>query len=335
MARVNVVASSKEANYTFIPKGYEVPTDVDYFHITTNNTIYGTEIRKDFDLPVRLVADMSSDIFSRPSTCRSMTHLRRCPEECVACRRDICHRQRGRAGTRRSRAAHDARLSHSHQQGLDVQHASRVSPSILPLQTLKWYELRRREALPQELDEEKAAVLYDAIDKSRMFVGTVKPEDRSIMNVCFVMKPEYKELEKDFLDFATERGIVGIKVPPQLGRIPCFALHRTAIRQREGAHTSHARLRGKTLIQTNYSAKMHEDISSNRETILPQVAVDSIRQVIEEGVATNWCCSSAARTTTGSAVSDVAGLIVRSDKVDKEVFDAAPQLKVVVRAGAG
>ena len=63
----------------------------------------------------------------------------------------------------------------------------------------------------QRIDEEKAAYLYDAIDSSKMFVGTVKPEDRSIMNVCFVMKPEYKELEKDFLDFATSKGIVGIK----------------------------------------------------------------------------------------------------------------------------
>ena len=63
---VDVVASSKEANYTYIPKGYTVPTDADYFHFTSNNTIYGTEMRYDPDVPVRLVADMSSDIFSRP-----------------------------------------------------------------------------------------------------------------------------------------------------------------------------------------------------------------------------------------------------------------------------
>src|SRR5574344_1538636 len=60
------VASSADANYTYIPKGYTIPTDADYFHITTNNTIYGTEIRYDMDCPIMLVADMSSDIMSRP-----------------------------------------------------------------------------------------------------------------------------------------------------------------------------------------------------------------------------------------------------------------------------
>ena len=63
---VEVVASSKDATYSYIPRGYTVPADADYFHITTNNTIYGTEIKEDPDCPVNLVADMSSDIFSRP-----------------------------------------------------------------------------------------------------------------------------------------------------------------------------------------------------------------------------------------------------------------------------
>ena len=86
-----------------------------------------------------------------------------------------------------------------------------VFPVYAALQTLKWYKELGGVKELQRIDEEKAAVLYDAIDSSKMFVGTVKPEDRSIMNVCFVMKPEYKELEKDFLDFATSKGIVGIK----------------------------------------------------------------------------------------------------------------------------
>ena len=70
---IEVVASSKEANYTFIPKDYVIPADADYFHYTTNNTIYGTETRKDPDSPVPLVADMSSDIFSRPVDVSNMT----------------------------------------------------------------------------------------------------------------------------------------------------------------------------------------------------------------------------------------------------------------------
>ncbi len=208
---VNVVASSKEANYTFIPKSYEVPTDVDYFHITTNNTIYGTEIRKDFDLPVRLVADMSSDIFSRPVDVSKYDIIYGGAQKNVS-----------PAGVTFVIVKEDA-LGHVDRvlpTMLDYRtHTSKGSmfntPPVFPiyaaLQTLKWYKELGGVKRLQELDEEKAAVLYDAIDKSRLFVGTVEPEDRSIMNVCFVMKPEYKELEKDFLDFATERGIVGIK----------------------------------------------------------------------------------------------------------------------------
>lgn len=208
---VNVVASSKEANYTFIPKGYEVPTDVDYFHITTNNTIYGTEIRKDFDLPVRLVADMSSDIFSRPVDVSKYDLIYGGAQKNVS-----------PAGVTFVIVKEDA-LGHVDRvlpTMLDYRtHTSKGSmfntPPVFPvyaaLQTLKWYKELGGVKRLQELDEEKAAVLYDAIDKSRLFVGTVEPDDRSIMNVCFVMKPEYKELEKDFLDFATERGIVGIK----------------------------------------------------------------------------------------------------------------------------
>ena len=208
---VNVVASSKEANYTFIPKGYEVPTDVDYFHITTNNTIYGTEIRKDFDLPVRLVADMSSDIFSRPVDVSKYDIIYGGAQKNVS-----------PAGVTFVIVKEDA-LGHVDRvlpTMLDYRtHTSKGSmfntPPVFPiyaaLQTLKWYKELGGVKRLQELDEEKAAVLYDAIDKSRLFVGTVEPQDRSIMNVCFVMKPEYKELEKDFLDFATERGIVGIK----------------------------------------------------------------------------------------------------------------------------
>ena len=86
-----------------------------------------------------------------------------------------------------------------------------VFPIYAALQTLKWYKELGGVKELQRIDEEKAAYLYDAIDSSKMFVGTVKPEDRSIMNVCFVMKPDYKELEKDFLDFATSKGIMGIK----------------------------------------------------------------------------------------------------------------------------
>lgn len=209
---VNVVASSKEANYTFIPKDYVIPADSDYFHFTSNNTIYGTEIRKDPDAPCRLVADMSSDIFSRPI--------------------DIAKYDAIYAGAQKNLApagvtlviVRDDALGNVERQiptMLDYRtHVKKGSmfntPPVLPifsaLQTLRYYKMLGGIKELERRDLEKARVLYDAIDASRMFEGTVTDTaDRSIMNVCFVMKDEYKDLEKDFIDFASARGIVGIK----------------------------------------------------------------------------------------------------------------------------
>lgn len=208
---VEVLASSKDANYTYIPKGYAVPTDLDYLHITTNNTIYGTELRKDLDVPVRLVADMSSDIFSRPVDVKKYDLIYGGAQKNVA-----------PAGVTFVIVKEDAlgKVARQIPTMLDYRtHAAKGSmfntPPVLPiysaLQTLKWYKQLGGVEKLEKMDAEKAAVLYDEIDRNRLFVGTVAPEDRSIMNVCFVMKPEYKELEKDFIDFATTKGIVGIK----------------------------------------------------------------------------------------------------------------------------
>lgn len=208
---VEVVASSKEANYTFIPKDYTVPADADYFHITTNNTIYGTELRKDPDVSMPMIADMSSDIFSR--------------------RIDVSKYDAIYAGAQKNLAPSGVTLIIVKEAALGQvdrtiptmldyrTHVSKGSmfntPPCLPiysaLQTLKWYkELGGVEAM-EKADLEKAKQLYDAIDNSKIFVGTANAEDRSIMNVCFVMRPEYAELEKQFIDFASEKGIVGIK----------------------------------------------------------------------------------------------------------------------------
>lgn len=209
---VDVVASSKDAGYTFIPKGFEIPEDVDYFHYTTNNTIYGTEIRTDPEVNCRVVADMSSDIFSRPIDFTNYDLIYAGAQKNLA-----------PAGVTLVIVREDAlgKLDRPIPTMLDYRtHIKKGSmfntPPVLPIftayQTLKWYkELGGVEAI-EKIDLEKAKLLYGAIDDSRIFQGTVAdPEDRSIMNVCFVMKPEYKELEKDFLDFVAPRGIVGIK----------------------------------------------------------------------------------------------------------------------------
>ena len=209
---VDVVAPSKEAGFTFIPKGYTVPSDADYFHFTSNNTIYGTEMRYDPEVGVRLVSDMSSDIFSRPV--------------------DVAKYDLIYAGAQKNLApagvtiviVRDDALGHVDRPiptMLDYRtHIKKGSmfntPPVLPifsaLQTLRYYKQLGGVSALEKKNLEKAALLYDAIDSSRMFVGTVTdPADRSIMNVCFVMTPEYKELEKDFIDFAGTKGIVGIK----------------------------------------------------------------------------------------------------------------------------
>ena len=208
---VDVVASSKEANYTYIPKDYTVPADVDYFHITTNNTIYGTEIRKDPDVNVRLVADMSSDIFSRQVDVSkydliyggAQKNLAPAGVTFVIVKEDVLGKVERAIPTMLDYRTHISKGS--------MFNTPPVLPIFSALQTLRWYkELGGVEKLEQ-LDKAKAAKLYDAIDNSKIFTGTVKAEDRSIMNVCFVMKPEYAELEKGFVDFAATKGIVGIK----------------------------------------------------------------------------------------------------------------------------
>ncbi|MBR1727386.1 MAG: 3-phosphoserine/phosphohydroxythreonine transaminase, partial [Muribaculaceae bacterium] len=207
------VGSSKEDNYTYIPKGYTVPTDVDYFHITTNNTIYGTEIREDYDVPVRMVADMSSDIFSRPVDVSKYDLIYGGAQKNIApagvtfviVKEDVLGQFPA------DRIVPTMLNYQTHVDKGSMFNTPPVFPIYAALQTLKWYKEIGGIKEMQRRDEEKAAVLYDAIDASRLFVGTVRAEDRSIMNVCFVMKPEYKELEKDFLDFAGTKGIVGIK----------------------------------------------------------------------------------------------------------------------------
>lgn len=208
---VIVVASSKDANYSYIPKNYEVPGDADYFHYTTNNTIFGTEIKKDPDVKVPLVADMSSDIFSRPIDISKYDLIYAGAQKNLA-----------PAGVAIIIAKIDAlgKVSRKIPTMLDYRtHVDKESmfntPPCVPvyaaLQTLKYYkELGGVEAI-QKINEAKAAVLYDEIDRNKLFKGTAAVEDRSVMNVCFVMNDEYKDLEAEFAQFATSKGMIGIK----------------------------------------------------------------------------------------------------------------------------
>ncbi len=205
------IASSADKNYSYIPKGYKIPTDIDYFHITTNNTIYGTEIREDIDCPVPLIADMSSDIMSRPVDVSKYALIYGGAQKNV-----------GPAGTIFAIVRKDllGKVSRHIPTMLDYRtHIEKGSmfntPPVFSIyvmnETLKWLKGIGGLKAIQKIDEEKAAILYNEIDRNSMFVGTAAKEDRSIMNVCFVMAPGHEALQDEFLAFAKERGMVGIK----------------------------------------------------------------------------------------------------------------------------
>lgn len=208
---VDVVASSKDANYTFVPKDYTIPTDADYFHITTNNTIYGTELRQDPDSPIPLVADMSSDIFSRKIDVSKYNVIYAGAQKNLAPSGVTIVIVKTEALGQVERAIPTMLNYRTHIDKGSMFNTPPCLPIYSALQTLKWYKAQGGVDAMEKLDKLKAAKLYDAIDNSKIFVGTAKPEDRSIMNVCFVMKPEYAELEKQFIEFATANNIVGIK----------------------------------------------------------------------------------------------------------------------------
>lgn len=205
------VASSADKNFSYIPKGYQIPEDLDYFHITTNNTIYGTEIKTDMDCPVNLVADMSSDIMSRPVDVSKYALIYGGAQKNV-----------GPAGVTFVIVREDVlgKVSRYLPTMLDYRtHIKEGSmfntPPVFSIfvmnETLKWLKEKGGLKAVHKNNLDKAALLYDEIDRNRMFVGTAAKEDRSIMNICFVMAEEYKDKEEAFMAFAKERGMVGIK----------------------------------------------------------------------------------------------------------------------------
>ncbi len=206
------VASSKDRNFTYIPKDYTVPRDVDYFHITTNNTIYGTEIKSDPEVDVTLVADMSSDIFSRPVDVSkygliyggAQKNLGPAGLTFIIVSEHILGRVDRKIPTMLDYRTHIEKES--------LFNTPPVLNIFSALQTLKWLKDRGGMSAMQRINEEKAGMLYDEIERNRLFRCTVDDAgDRSMMNICFVMTEEYRELEPDFLEFAEGRGMVGIK----------------------------------------------------------------------------------------------------------------------------
>ena len=205
------VASSADANYSFYPKDWTCPTDLDYLHITTNNTIYGTEIRKEPEVPVRLIGDMSSDIFSRPIDVAKYDCIYAGAQKNLAMAGVTLVIVKDDALGKAERQIPTMLDYRTHVEKGSMFNTPPVVPIYCALETLRWikanggvHEMDRRAI-------ERARIVYDEIDRNKLFRGTVAEDSRSLMNICFVMNDEYKELEKPFFDFATSKGMVGIK----------------------------------------------------------------------------------------------------------------------------
>ena len=218
------VASSADANYTFVPKNFDIPTDADYLHITTNNTIYGTEIRKELDSPIPMIADMSSDIMSRPVDVSKYTAIYAGAQKnmsmagvtVIIVKDDMLGKAPRQLPTMIDYRTHVEKGS--------MFNTPPVVPIYTLLETMRWVKAQGGVKEMDRRAHERADILYGEIDRNQLFRGTVKEEDRSLMNICFVMNDEYKDLEKPFLDYAMANGMVGIKGHRSVGgfRASCY-----------------------------------------------------------------------------------------------------------------
>ncbi len=208
---VNVVASSADKNFCYVPQEFTVPTDADYFHITTNNTIYGSEFQKDIDCPIPMIADMSSDILSRPVDVSKYSmiyggaqkNLGPAGVTFVIIKQELLSKVERKIPTMLNYATHLKEPS--------LYNTPPVFAIYTCLETLRWIKSLGGVKVIRDMNIRKAGLLYDAIDNSKMFVGTVSRESRSLMNICFVMKEQYKDKEDAFMEFAKTKGMLGIK----------------------------------------------------------------------------------------------------------------------------
>lgn len=206
---VNIVASSKDANYTFIPKGYSIPSDAKYFHCTSNNTIYGTQMQEFPKSPIPVVCDMSSDIMSRVVNVADFDLIY------AGAQKNI-----GPAGStvvivneeilgkvdRKITSMLDYKI---HIEGGSMYNTPPVFAIYVAMLNLRWLKKQGGVVEMERRNNEKAALLYAEIDRNSLFKGTCAVEDRSRMNVCFVMHDSSKE--KAFLQAAEAAGCIGLK----------------------------------------------------------------------------------------------------------------------------
>ncbi|MFI3280492.1 MAG: 3-phosphoserine/phosphohydroxythreonine transaminase [Rikenellaceae bacterium] len=218
------LASSEDKNFTYIPKGFEIPADLDYLHITSNNTIYGTAYRTDLDSPVPLIADMSSDILSREIDVTKYAMIY-----------GGAQKNLGPAGVSFVIIRDDLLANVVRELPSMVNYNNMVdsnsmynTPPVFPIfvlnETLKWIKSVGGVKAINAMNREKADLLYAEIERNTLFKGTAEVEDRSIMNICFIMNDGYEDLAPEFLEFAKSHGMVGVKGHRLVGgfRASCY-----------------------------------------------------------------------------------------------------------------
>ncbi len=209
------VASSKDRNYTYIPKGFEVPADLDYLHLTTNNTIYGTQFRKIPETTVPLVADMSSDIFSRTLDfsrfdliyAGAQKNMGPAGVTLVVVKKDILGNV-----TRKIPSMLDYQVHIAKESMFNTPPVFAVYTSLL---TLEWLAEQGGIAAIEGVNEKKANLLYSEIDLNPLFRGYAEKEDRSLMNATFELTEP--KLRETFDTMWKEAGIRGLNGHRSLG----------------------------------------------------------------------------------------------------------------------
>ena len=209
VGETKVIASSEDKNFTYIPKGFGVPTDADYLHITSNNTIYGSQYASFPESKIPLICDMSSDIFSRKVDASKFALIYAGAQKnmgpagatMVMIRKDMVDKV-----DRKKFAMMDYSV---HIKGESMYNTPPVFPVYVTMLTLRWLKQNGGVEWIEKINNQKAATLYNEIDRNSMFYGTVAKEDRSKMNVTFLMnKPE---LENEFDKMAKEKSLSGLK----------------------------------------------------------------------------------------------------------------------------
>ncbi|MES2681619.1 MAG: 3-phosphoserine/phosphohydroxythreonine transaminase [Bacteroidota bacterium] len=209
IGNTKVIASSEDKNYNYIPKGYDIPKDADYLHITSNNTIFGTQMQEFPKSPVPVVCDMSSDIFSRKVNAKDFDLIYAGAQKNMGPAGSTMVMVKKSALGKTGRKMLSMLDYNVHIKGGSMYNTPPVFPIYVTLLTLKWLKQNGGIAWIENLNKQKADLLYNEIDRNPLFVGTTAKEDRSKMNVCFLLnKPE---LEPEFDKVWKDAGISGIR----------------------------------------------------------------------------------------------------------------------------